>query len=71
LAETVNQADQSPTAAMQVAFHDYCQDLSKVTQQWSDLMKQDLPTVNTQLTGQKVQPLTPVMETATASECGQ
>ena len=56
---------------MQVAFHDYCQDLSKVTQQWSDLMKQDLPTVNTQLTGQKVQPLTPVMETATASACGQ
>jgi photosystem II stability/assembly factor-like uncharacterized protein len=71
LAETVSQADQSPTAAMQVAFHDYCQDLSKVTQQWSDLMKQDLPAMNAQLTAQKLQPLTPVMETAPASACGQ
>jgi photosystem II stability/assembly factor-like uncharacterized protein len=71
LAETVNQADQGPTAAMQTAYHDYCQDLSKVAQQWSDLMKQDLSAVNTQLTQQKQQAISPVMENAAAIACGQ
>jgi hypothetical protein len=71
LAETASQADQPPTAAMLVAYHDYCQDLSKVVQQWSDLMKQDLPAVNTQLTQQKLQAISPVMENAAAIACGQ
>jgi len=71
LAETVNQADQPPTAAMQTAYHDYCQDLSKVAQQWADLMKQNLPPVNTQLTQQKQQAISPVMENAAAIACGQ
>ncbi len=37
LSETAGQADQAPTDAMHVAYHDYCQDLTKVTQQWSEL----------------------------------
>ena len=52
---------------MHTAYHDYCQDLTKVAQQWSDLMKQDLPAVNTQLTQDKLQPIAPVMETATVA----
>ena len=67
LSETAGQADQAPTAAMHTAYHDYCQDLTKVAQQWSDLMKQDLPAVNTQLTQEKLQPIAPVMETATVA----
>ena len=70
LSETAEQADQAPTAAMHTAYHDYCQDLSKVAQQWSDMMKQDLPAVNSQLSAQQLQPLTPVMETP-AVACGQ
>jgi hypothetical protein len=69
LSETAGQADQAPTDAMHIAYHDYCQDLTKVTQQWSELMKLDLPTVNTQLTQQKLQPLTPVMETVSVPAC--
>jgi hypothetical protein len=57
LSESVNQADAAPTDAMRTAYHDYCQDLTKVAQQWSELMKNDLPGVNTQLTQQKLQPL--------------
>jgi hypothetical protein len=49
LSESVNQADQAPTAAMRTAYHDYCQDLTKLTQQWSELMKNGLPSVNDQL----------------------
>ena len=71
LSETVDQADQAPTAAMRTAYHDYCQDMTKVAQQWSDLMKQDLPAVNTQLTSEHLQPLTPVMETPLITACGQ
>ncbi len=67
LSETAGQAEQAPTAAMHTAYHDYCQDLTKVAQQWSDLMKQDLPAVNTQLTQEKLQPIAPVMETATVA----
>jgi photosystem II stability/assembly factor-like uncharacterized protein len=69
LSESVGQADQAPTAAMHVAYHDYCQDLTKVAQQWSELMKTDLPALNSQLTQQKQQPLTPVMETVNLPAC--
>ncbi len=69
LAGTAGQADQAPTDAMRVAYRDYCQDLTKVAQQWSELMKVDLTTVNTQLTQQKQQPLTPVMENSSVPAC--
>ncbi len=71
LSETAGQADQAPTAAMRTAYHDYCQDLAKVAQQWSDLMKQELPAVNTQLTQQKLQPIAPVMESPATIDCSQ
>jgi hypothetical protein len=71
LSETAGQADQAPTLAMRTAYHDYCQDLTKVAQQWSDLMKQDLPAVNTQLSGAHLQPIAPVMETPLVIVCGQ
>ncbi|HEY1732154.1 MAG TPA: hypothetical protein VGG15_10415 [Terriglobales bacterium] len=71
LSETAGQADQAPTAAMHTAYHDYCQDLAKVGQQWSDLMKQDLPAVNTQLSAEHLQPITAVMETPATFTCGQ
>jgi hypothetical protein len=67
--ETINQADQAPTPAMQVAYQDYCKDLGKVAQQWSDLMKQQLPAVNTQLTQHKLQPIAPVLENAAVPGC--
>ena len=69
LSETAGQADQAPTDAMRVAYRDYCHDLTKVAQQWSALMKTDLPAVNTQLTQQKQPPLTPVMENASVPAC--
>ena len=53
------------------AYHDYCQDLTKLAQQWSDLMKQDLPAVNAQLTGQHLQPLPETMLTGSVPACGQ
>jgi photosystem II stability/assembly factor-like uncharacterized protein len=71
LSETAGQADQAPTAAMHTAYHDYCQDLAKVGKQWSDLMKQDLPAVNTQLSAEHLQPITAVMETPATFTCGQ
>lgn len=67
----VNQADMAPTDAMQAAYRDYCQDLAKLTQQWSDLIKQQLASVNTQLTGQHLEALPAVMLTPTAPSCGQ
>jgi hypothetical protein len=71
LSEAVNQADVAPTDAMHTAYHDYCQDLTKLAQQWSDLMKQDLPTLNAQLTGQHLQPLPETMLTGSVPACGQ
>jgi hypothetical protein len=70
LSETVSGADAAPTVAMNTAYHDYCQDLTKLAQQWSDLMKQDLPAVNTQLTAQKLQPLSATPNPAVPA-CGQ
>ena len=71
LSETSGQADQAPTAAMHAAYHDYCQDMTKVARQWSDLMKQDLPAVNTQLSAEHLQTIAPVMETLPTIACGQ
>ncbi len=70
LAETVDGADAAPTAAMQTAYHDYCQDLTKVAQQWSDLMKQDVPATNAQLTQQKLEPLPMGTVNLTVPACG-
>jgi len=61
LSQAMNQADAAPTDAMHAAYHDYCQDLTKLSQQWSDLMKQDLPAVNAQLSQQHLQPLPETM----------
>jgi len=69
LSEYLNQADQAPTEAMHVAYQNYCQDLTKLTQQWSQLMKQDLPEVNAQLTGAKQQALTEVSLTPAMPAC--
>jgi len=71
LSESLNQAEQAPTDAMRAAYNDYCHDLTKVAQQWSELMKQDLPALNAQLTAQHVEPLQAVMENATAPACGK
>ena len=56
---------------MHTAYHDYCQDLTKLAQQWSDLMKQDLPAVNAQLTEQHLQPLPETTLVGTVPACGQ
>jgi photosystem II stability/assembly factor-like uncharacterized protein len=71
LSEALNQADAAPTDAMHTAYHDYCEDLTKLAQQWSDLMKQDLPAVNAQLTEQHLQALPEMMLTRTVPACGQ
>ena len=71
LSETVDGADAAPTVAMETANHDYCQDLTKLAQQWTDLMKQDLAAVNTQLKGQNLQPLSAVMPNPTVPSCSQ
>jgi photosystem II stability/assembly factor-like uncharacterized protein len=71
LSGVVSQADAAPTDAMHTAYHDYCQDLTKLAQQWSDLMKQVLPAVNAQLTEQHLQPLPETMLTGTVPACGQ
>jgi len=71
LAESVDQADAAPTDAMHLAYRDYCNDLAKLTQQWSDLMKQELPSVNSQLTQQHVQPLPEVALSGSVPACGQ
>ena len=71
LSEAVDQADAAPTAAMHTAYNDYCGDLTKLTQQWSDLMKQDLPPVNAQLTEQHLQALPETTLVGTVPACGQ
>ncbi|HUI84681.1 MAG TPA: hypothetical protein VL240_10680 [Candidatus Binatia bacterium] len=71
LSEAVGQADAAPTDAMHTAFHDYCHDLTKLAQQWSELMSQDLPKVNSQLGEQHLQPLTEVTLTPAVPACGQ
>ena len=54
-----------PPTRCDTAYHDYCQDLTKLAQQWTDLMKQDLAAVNTQLKEQHLQPLSAVMPNPT------
>ena len=71
LAETVEQADAAPTDAMHTAYRDYCNDLTKLTQQWSDLMKQDLPAVNSQIMQQHLDPLPETNLGASVPACGQ
>jgi hypothetical protein len=71
LSETVDWADAAPTDAMHSAYHDYCKDLTKLAQQWSALMKQQLPLINTQLAGQHLQPLPATMPNPAVPACGQ
>ena len=70
LSGTVNLADAAPTEAMRTAYHDYCQDLTNIAQQWAALMAQDLPAVNNQLTSQHLQPLPVIMPNPTVPACG-
>jgi hypothetical protein len=56
---------------MRTAYQNYCQDLTKVAQQWSDLMKQDLPPVNTQLQQQQLRPLAETTLSPAVPACGQ
>ena len=69
LGEYVNQADQAPTEAMRTAYRDLCQDLTKLTQQWSQLMSQDLPAMNSALTQQKMQAVEAVSLTPAVPGC--
>ncbi len=69
LSESVNQADARPTDAMRTAYHDYCQDLTKLAQQWSDLMKNGLPAVNEQLKLQTQPALREVALTPATPNC--
>ena len=70
LSGTVNLADAAPTEAMRTAYHDYCQDLTNIAQQWAALIAQDLPAVNNQLTSQHLQPLPVIMPNPTVPACG-
>ena len=69
LSEYAEQADQAPTEAMQTAYNNYCQDLTKVTQQWSELMK-ELPGVNAQLSQGNLKALPETNLMPPAPECG-
>ena len=71
LSETVNMADAAPTDAMHVAYHDYCQDLTKVAQQWTDLIRQDSPAISNMLMEQHVQPLPMIIGIPTVPPCTQ
>jgi len=71
LSEMVEQADAAPTAAMHTAYQDYCRDLTKLVQQWSGLMTQELPALNAQLSEQHLQPLPAAMPNASVPACAQ
>ena len=71
LSETVNMADAAPTDAMHVAYHDYCQDLTKVAQQWTELIRQDSPAMSNMLMEQHVQPLPMIIGIPTVPPCAQ
>ena len=50
LATLVDSADTAPTAAMKTAYDDYCNDLNTVATAWNDLLRNDLPPLNLQVT---------------------
>lgn len=58
LATAVDSADAAPTEGMTIAYQDYCKDLTTVAAGWNDLLKTDLPAVNTELSKQHLGPLT-------------
>ena len=71
LTETVGGADAAPTDAMRTAYHDYCEDLTKLAAQWSDLMREALPGINGQLTQQHLETLATPAPLAVVPACGQ
>src|SRR5208337_3108382 len=72
LTESVGGADAAPTDAMRTAYHDYCEDLTKLAAQWSDLMKEALPGINGQLTQQQhLEPLATPAPLAAVPACGR
>jgi len=70
LAETVNMADAAPTAAMRTAYHDYCQDLTKLAHQWSDLLSQNQAPLRDALIAEHVQPLPGIVGIRVVPACG-
>jgi photosystem II stability/assembly factor-like uncharacterized protein len=54
LASIVDGQDAAPTPVMQTAFEGYCRDLATAAQQWNELMKTDLATLNDELAKQKI-----------------
>jgi photosystem II stability/assembly factor-like uncharacterized protein len=68
LSEYVNQAEQAPTESMGTAYRDYCNNLGKVAQQWSELMGQLQP-VNAVLTQQNLKPVEAVNLAPAAPNC--
>ena len=71
LTESVGGADAAPTDAMRTAYHDYCEDLTKLAAQWSDLMKETLPGINGQLTQQHLEPLATPAPLPVVPACGR
>ena len=71
LTESVGGADAAPTDAMRTAYHDYCEDLTKLAAQWSDLMKEALPGINGQLTQQHLEPLATPAPLPVVPACGR
>jgi photosystem II stability/assembly factor-like uncharacterized protein len=70
LSEIAGMADAAPTEAMNTAYHDYCQALTKLAGQWSTLISQDVPELNKQLNGAKLQPLSASLATNAVPACG-
>ena len=68
LVSLVEDADSDPTPAMYSAFHDYCKDLNTVVADWNQLLASDLPTVNQQLSAQRMSPL-PARQLAMPASC--
>jgi hypothetical protein len=54
LASIVDAQDAAPTPVMQTAYEGYCRDLATAAQQWNELMKTDLASLNQELAKQKI-----------------
>jgi photosystem II stability/assembly factor-like uncharacterized protein len=52
LASVVDGQDAAPTPAMQTAYETSCRELATLTQNWNDMLKSDLATVNSELVKQ-------------------
>jgi photosystem II stability/assembly factor-like uncharacterized protein len=71
LLSVVEGADMPPTEGMQTAYADYCQDLSKVSSEWTALQTHDVAAVNTQLAALHLEPLKAPAGPAIDPSCGK